>query len=167
MKYKVVRKQENSRMCLICGSENPMGFKAAFYELENDELVSVFIPAEQHQSYPGILHGGMISAILDETIGRAILLQNPDTMGVTIEMTVRYLKPVPLNKKVKTIGRITHEDKKFFEGTGEIILGNADIAARGHAKFMKIPLNKIISDSIDIGWKVTPLPTDPTEIEYA
>ncbi len=167
MKYKVVRKQENSRMCLICGLQNPLGFKAAFYELENDELASVFIPAEQHQSYPGILHGGMISAILDETIGRAILIQSPDIMGVTIEMTVRYLKPVPLNKEVKAYGRVTHEDAKFFEGTGEIILDNGEIVARGHAKFMKLPLNKIMSDSIDIGWKVTPLPTDPAEIECA
>jgi len=150
---------------MVCGLENSLGLKAAFYELENGELAAIFIPADQHQSYPGILHGGMISAILDEVIGRAFMLQSSDSMGMTIELKVTYLKPVPLNEEMKVFGRITHEDAKIFEGTSEIILAVGKIAARGHAKFMKLPFDKVSPDFRALEWKVTQSATDPTEIE--
>jgi acyl-coenzyme A thioesterase PaaI-like protein len=73
MRYHVIGKQPNSKMCLVCGLKNALGLKAAFYELENSELLAVCEPLEEHQSYPSRLHGGIVAALLDETIGRAIL----------------------------------------------------------------------------------------------
>jgi acyl-coenzyme A thioesterase PaaI-like protein len=70
IKYKVIRKQENSKLCLVCGMENDLGLKISFYELENGEVVSIFNTKDEHQSYPGRLHGGITGAILDETIGK-------------------------------------------------------------------------------------------------
>ena len=89
MKYKVEKKQFNSRMCLVCGMENSFGLKAFFYELENNELLAVFSPLAEHQSYPGRLHSGIASAMLDETIGRAILIKNQDVWGVTVELNLK------------------------------------------------------------------------------
>src|SRR5450756_1503532 len=88
-------------MCLVCGADNPFGLQARFYELEAEgatgrELLGVFTLREEHQSYPGRLHGGISSAILDETIGRAITIAHPGTWGVTAELTLRYRKPLPL-----------------------------------------------------------------------
>ena len=57
MKQKVVNKQNNSKMCFVCGMENKLGLKAYFYEMENGELVATFTPKSIHQSYPGRLHG--------------------------------------------------------------------------------------------------------------
>ena len=74
MHYRVKAKQQNTKMCLVCGLKNPFGLQTAFYELESDELLAIFKPMEEHQSYPGRLHGGIATAILDETIGRAIMM---------------------------------------------------------------------------------------------
>ncbi|GAJ01339.1 unnamed protein product [marine sediment metagenome] len=87
MSYIVKGKQENSKMCLVCGLKNPFGLRSSFYELDNDELLAVFKPMEEHQSYPGRLHGGIATAVLDETIGRAIMIKHRDIWGVTIEFT--------------------------------------------------------------------------------
>ena len=73
----VLASQNVSRMCLVCGAANPVSLKAQFLELEGGDLLGVFRPLEVHQSYPGRLHGGISTAILDETIGRAITIADP------------------------------------------------------------------------------------------
>jgi acyl-coenzyme A thioesterase PaaI-like protein len=167
MRYHVTRKQPNSKMCLVCGLKNTFGLKTFFYELENDELMAVCRPLEEHQSYPGRLHGGIAAAILDETIGRAILTRHEgEIWGVTLEFTTRYKRPIPLNEDLRVIGRITKEEKRVFEGTGELLLPDGTIAAEGYGKYIKLPLDKIADFDFDEQeWKITQSERDPTVIE--
>lgn len=166
MKHKVVGKQHNSRKCLVCGLRNDLGLKASFYELDNDELVAIFKPLEEHQSYPGRLHGGIAAAILDETIGRAILIRDKNAWGVTVELNLKYKKPVPLDEELRVVGRITKDSKRLFEGSGEILLANGDIAVTACGKYMKMPIDKIADfDEEDEEWKVIQSDKDPQEIE--
>lgn len=166
MKHKVTGKQHNSRKCLVCGLKNDLGLKASFYELENDELVAIFTPIEEHQSYPGRLHGGISAAILDETIGRAILMRDKDAWGVTVELKLEYKKPVPLNEELKVVGRITKDSKRLFEGSGEIILPNGDIAVIAYGKYIKMPIDKIADfDEQNEEWKIEQTDKDPALID--
>ena len=166
MKHKVRKKHQNSKLCFVCGLKNNFGIKAGFYELENNELVATFTPGEKHQSYPGRLHGGIASAILDETIGRAIMIEHDEIWGVTVELNVKYKRPVPYDVELKVIGRITEQNKRFFEGTGELILPDGKVAVTAWGKYMKLPLEKIAEwDSDEEEWKVTPMESDPEEIE--
>ena len=167
MKQKVIRKQPNSKMCFVCGLKNGPGLKAYFYELENKELIGMFTPIEEHQGYPGRLHGGVVSAILDETIGRAILIgYQEDVWFVTVEFNTRFKKPVPLDKEVKVRARVTKEKNRIYEGKGEIILDNGNIAAEGYGKYMKLPIDKIADfDYEEQEWKVVPTEKDPEEID--
>ena len=143
MKYRIVKKQHNSRMCFTCGLKNEFGLKASFFELENGDLAAVFTPGDGHQGYPGRLHGGVAGAILDETIGRAILINHDNVWGVTAELTTKYLKPIPLNEEIRVLGRITKDTSRLFEGTGEILLKNGEVAAKGFGKYIKMPLDRI------------------------
>jgi uncharacterized protein (TIGR00369 family) len=155
-------------MCLVCGLKNEFGLYTSFYELENGELLSVFKPREIHQSYPGRLHGGIISTILDETIGRAIMISHDHVFwGVTMEITVRFKKPVPLNEELRVIGRITKDSKRIFEGTGEILLPDGTVAAEGQGKYMKLPLEKIADFNTDEqDWQVVNRKNDPKFVEF-
>jgi len=166
MRYRVRAKQENSKMCLVCGLKNPFGLRSSFYELDNDQLLAVFKPMEEHQSYPGRLHGGIATAILDETIGRAIMIRDQDVWGVTIEFTTRYRKPLPLAEEIRVIGRIKKDTHRYFEGTGEILLQDGSVAIEGRGKFLKIPLEKIADFDFDEQeWKVVPSQDDPEFVE--
>jgi acyl-coenzyme A thioesterase PaaI-like protein len=168
MKHRVTRKQQNSKMCFLCGLKNPFGLKGAFYELENNELVCIFTPSVEHQSYPGRLHGGIATTVLDETIGRAVMMKYRDgeIWGVTIEFTTRFKKPIPLNEELRVVGRITTETSRTFEGTGELILANGDIAATGFGKYLRMPLSKIADfNPLEQEWKVTQSENDPTIID--
>jgi acyl-coenzyme A thioesterase PaaI-like protein len=167
MKHKVVGKQQNSKMCLVCGLKNPHSMRAAFYELEGDQLAAVFRPMEEHQGYPGRLHGGLAAAILDETIGRAIMMRyEEEVWGVTAEFTIRFKKPIPLDEELRVVGRITMERGRIFEGSGEILLPGGEVAAVGRGKYIKQPLESIADfDAEKQEWRVVPLEQDPAEIE--
>jgi uncharacterized protein (TIGR00369 family) len=161
-----VRSAQNvSRMCLVCGVDNVAGLGARFYELDDGELVGVFTPREEHQGYPGRMHGGVITALLDETIGRAINVTDPGTWGVTVEFTIRFRKPVPLDAEVRAIGRITSNSGRVFEGTGEIILADGIVAAEGRGKYVKMVLGDIADESFaENEWVPDDLPLPP-EVE--
>lgn len=148
----VIAAQNVSRMCLVCGQDNPASLKARFYELEDGELLGVFAPLEEHQSYPGRLHGGISSAVLDETIGRAISIAQPQVWGVTVELNVRFRKPVPLDAELRAIGRITSDSSRLFEGTGEIVLADGSIAAEASGRYMKMPIERIAEGDFEREW---------------
>ncbi len=148
-----VRAAQNvSRMCMVCGIDNTAGLHARFFELEDGDLAGVFTPREEHQGYPGRLHGGLASTILDETIGRAINLTDPDAWGVTIELTVRYRKPVPLDGEIAARGRITKDSGRIFEGTGEILLADGSVAVEARGRYLRLPIDKIAEGDFAYEW---------------
>ena len=167
MKHSVTGKQPNSKMCLVCGLKNPFGLHTSFFELDNNELLAVFTPREEHQSYPGRLHGGITSTILDETMGRAIMIKSAgEVWGVTVELNIRFKKPVPLDQELRILGRITKDSNRFFEGTGELLLDDGTIAAEGHGKYLKVPLDKIADFDVDAQeWRVIMTENDPESVE--
>ncbi len=167
MQYQVKAKQENSKMCLVCGLKNQFGLRSAFYELDNDELLALFTPMEEHQSYPGRLHGGIATAILDETIGRAIMIWHEDLWGVTINFSTRFRQPVPLDEEIRVVGRVTKDAHRYFEGTGEILLKDGSVAVEGQGKFLKLPLEKIAEfDHSEQEWQVVPADNDPEIVDF-
>jgi uncharacterized protein (TIGR00369 family) len=146
---------------MVCGMQNPASLKARFLELEDGELLGIFEPTPQHQSYPGRLHGGVSSAILDETIGRAINMDQEDAWGVTVELTIRYRKPVPLDGEIRAIARITKDSRRLFEGTGEILLADGTIAVEASGKYLKMPIDQIADADFDDEWFVDTRPAPP------
>jgi acyl-coenzyme A thioesterase PaaI-like protein len=147
--------------------KNPIGLKAFFYETGTKELIAVFKPMEEHQSYPNRLHGGIAAAILDETIGRAILMHHEEEVwGVTVEFTTRFKKAIPLDGELKVVGRITKNGNRIFEGTGELLLSDGEVAVTAHGKYLKMPLDKIADfDREENEWRVIKSDQDPSHID--
>lgn len=167
MELEVMAKQPNSNMCFVCGMENSYGLKSRFYELENEEVLAIFNPAEEHQGYPGRLHGGIAATILDETIGRAIMVkQSHNIWGVTVDFSVRFKKPVPLNGEIRVRGRVTKDGKRLFQGSGEIVLEDGSVAIEATGKYMKMDINNITdADFTGDSWKVYSHPEDIKKVD--
>jgi len=152
MDRRVLGAQKVSRMCMVCGRENPWSLKGRFYELDGGELLGEFDLLPTHQSYPGRLHGGIASGILDETIGRAIGIAEPETWGVTAELTVRFRQPVPLEGPLHAVARITRDTRRIFEGTGEIVLPDGTVAVEASGKYLKLPIDQIAEGDLTHEW---------------
>jgi uncharacterized protein (TIGR00369 family) len=153
-----MKKQPTSRMCFICGESNPAGVHVRFYEQDDGTLLARFTGREQHQGYPGRMHGGVITAVMDEAVGRAIMIKYGEAIwGVTAELNVRFRKPVPLDVELIVVGRITNEGSRLFEGTGELYLPDGTVAVEAAGKYVKLDIAKIADfDSEREEWYVRP-----------
>jgi hypothetical protein len=147
MIYKITKKQYNAKMCFVCGIHNEAGLKTSFYELDNGHLLGVLKGIDVHQSYPMRMHGGIITALLDETIGRSIQMIEDDMWGVTIEITVKFLKPVPLRTPLKVVGYITENNRRLFKGEGYLCDEDNVILATAQAKYLKQAVSKIVDET--------------------
>jgi acyl-coenzyme A thioesterase PaaI-like protein len=140
--------------------------KASFFELDNGEVMAIFEGKDHHQSYPNRLHGGISSTILDETIGRAIMIDDPKLFGVTVELVLKYKKPVPLNEPLRVVGRIVKKTRRTFEGTGEILLADGTVAVTASGKYMIMAIDKIMTNGDSLDWDVVSQIDDPKTFEY-
>ena len=166
MLHQITRKQYNSKDCFVCGLRNGSGLNASFYETDKGELIAVFVPRAEHQGYPGRLHGGVASTILDETIGRAVMVgKEKEIWALTVELSLTYKKPIPLGVELKVVARVTEENSRFFHGTGEILLPGGETAVRARGKYMKAPLGKIADFDVVNQWGVLRNGDDPVSFE--
>ena len=150
-------KQPNSRQCFICGLENTVGLHMHFYDTVPDEVTAEYTAPDHYQGYPGILHGGVTAAILDEAAGRAFMGADPDTSNfmVTAELKVKYKKQVPTGKPLKIVGRRGKRIRWTAEATSAIYDTDGTLLAQAFA-ILDVPKQLPAEDREKLGWKVYP-----------
>ena len=154
-----MNKQPNSRHCFLCGMENPLGLKLAFYTDEDNRCVARYVPRDEFQGYPGVLHGGIACALLDETIGRTLV--RLDIWAMTAQLNVRFIKPVPLGEEITVVGETVRLQSRLMEGKGEIRLKDGSVAVTAEAKYIRLPDERVAQFREELGfWQVVP---DPQE----
>ena len=111
--------QPGSAKCFVCGTDNPHGLGATFFD-DGVEVWTEVTPAEHHQSWPGVLHGGVVTAILDETIGRVAFLH--DRWVQTAKLEMRFKKPAPLGEALTARGRLVLDKRRLMQMAGELVV---------------------------------------------
>jgi len=150
-----VQKQPNSRHCFVCGIQNGKGLHISFYQDGEGRVVAQLTAGQEYQGYPGVLHGGIISALLDETIGR-VLVQR-DLWAMTAELKVRFLRPVPLEQPITVIGEMVRLRSRTLEGKGEVRLADGTLAASAEAKYILLSPDQTERFRGELGfWQVVP-----------
>ena len=148
-------KQPNSRMCFVCGIENPIGLKLAFYQDEEGRVITNFTPRDEHQGYPGAMHGGIVTALLDETLGRVAIATGRWMM--TGRLNVRFRRPIPIGEPLTVVGEQVGWKKHVLEARGEIRLASGKIGAEATGSFLEIEPESIEGfEEILKYWKVVP-----------
>jgi uncharacterized protein (TIGR00369 family) len=150
-----MQKQPNSRMCFVCGMENPIGLKAFFYEDDDGRVIVKYTPREEHQGYPGFVHGGIISALMDEVIGRVVT--SLDIWAVTAKLELKFRKPVPWGEELTIIGEMVRLRSRSFEAKGELRLADGTLAVEGYGIYVRLPDEEIERQRAALDfWEVVP-----------
>ena len=121
--------------CFVCGQDNPIGLHLTFHE-ENDSYVSTFTPGPEHQSYNGVLHGGIISTLLDEIMARYIYAKG--RLAVTAKLEVRFRASTPIGQPLTIRGRIVNKKGAMYEMAGTISLADGTVTAEGKAMVAEV-----------------------------
>lgn len=125
----------SDRWCFACGPDNPISLKMQFRE-EGDRYCSDFVGQKEHQSYDGIVHGGIISTLLDEIMGGYMYAKG--YRAVTAKLEVRYRKPTPIGEHLNIEGWIVGNRGTMYDMASRITLDDGTVTAEGKAKIALI-----------------------------
>lgn len=158
--FHMTTKQPNSRMCFICGLENPVGLHLHIYETQPGIVETTYTAPEHFQGYPGVLHGGIVGAIVDEISGRALMGNDPlkPRFMFTARLEVKYRKNVPIGRQLKIIGKAGRTRARSAEAWAGIYdAGTGELLAEGTTLLIDVPADQFDASRLDeLGWKVYP-----------
>ena len=152
-----MRKQPNSRMCFLCGLQNPVGLKLAFYEdRRSGQVQAEFTIPDEYQGYPGVVHGGIVAAILDEVAGRAVIIEaGDDNLMATLRLTIRYRRPTPTETPLTAVGWVERMGGTGARVAGEVRLPDGIVTAECEAILAHVPEEfRARWDSEKVYWQV-------------
>ena len=151
-------RQPNSRHCFVCGVANPFGLHLKFYETAPGQVETWVTLPEHFQGYPGVVHGGIVAAMLDETAGRAHMgaAEAPRFM-FTARLDVHYRKNVPTGKPIRIVGQAGPSKHRSATATSAIYDESGHLLADADAVLVNIPDNFVAGVDLEaLGWKVYP-----------
>jgi len=155
--YACMNKQPNSAMCFVCGRDNPVGLYMQFYDNGENEVVSNYTVPARYQSYPGIVHGGVLASMLDEVVGRVAMIGDHHHFMVSVKLQVLYRHPVPVETPLKIRSRILRLSGRLGKAQGEIILPDGLIACEAAITLADIPADLLPETNHKLlGWHIDP-----------
>ena len=149
-------RQPNSKHCFVCGLESPVGLKLRFDDNGADETYATYTVPAEYEGFPGVTHGGIVAAMLDEIGGRVPMAKDHTRFMMTARLTVRYRKPVPTETELQIVARITKDRGRVAEAVAEIHLPDGSIAAEADMMLVALPEAHREDDLEGLGWKVYP-----------
>ncbi len=141
-----VKMQKNN--CFVCGMNNPDGMRLKFILDEaRQTFICRFRLGKRYTGPPGHCHGGIIASILDDAMGKVNKLHH--VIALTREMTVEYLKPVPLHKPLRVEGREVKVEGRTHINAAEILNEKDEVLARSRGTFIAIDPAKMFAKYVE------------------
>lgn len=160
------KKQPNSLHCFVCGLSNVVGLQIHFYSIEANSVVADYVVNENYQGYPGVVHGGIVAAILDEAAGRSLMQSGSDDgeprFMYTARLDIRYRQNVPVGQPLHIEGKAGKVKGRTATAHAHIQNSRGVILAEAEALLINLPESMIKSVDLEsLGWKVYPEEGDP------
>jgi uncharacterized protein (TIGR00369 family) len=134
--------------CFVCGQNNKDGMRLKFIlDEERQTFVCKFRLSKRYTGPPGHCHGGIIASILDDAMGKVNKLHQ--VVALTREMTVEYLKPVPLHKPLRVEGREIKREGRTHVNAAEILNEKNEVLARSRGIFIAIDPEKMFAKYVE------------------
>lgn len=119
--------------CFVCSQTNARGLQLHF-ERRGDVVRTLFVPDAWHEGWHGVVHGGILAAVLDETMAYTLFLDG--LMGMTARMELRYRAPAYRGEELEVCAWITRSTRKLADIEGRIARGT-EVIAEAVGRFIK------------------------------
>ncbi len=136
--------QPRSSNCFLCGRDNLHGLKLTWHsDFDKMQVWTEAEIAEHFNGFDGIVHGGIIAALLDETACRAVALQEKelyflDPSFVTGGIDIKYHHPTPTCTPIRVISWIKKSTPKYYVNEAKIELLDGTVTATAKALMIRI-----------------------------
>jgi|SRR5579863_2969900 len=133
--------------CFACGKNNPEGMHLKFtFDEEQARYICRFRLSKRYTGPPGHAHGGIIATILDEAMGKVNKSRN--VIALTSQITVNYLKPVPLNQPLRVESSEVQVRGRQHINKAEILNEKNEVLARGRGLFVAIDPDRMFTEHL-------------------
>jgi uncharacterized protein (TIGR00369 family) len=148
--------QYNSASCFACGLENAFGLQLRFYDNGKDQVFTRFTIDTAHAGYPGMAHGGIVTAILDEVAGRTMMINQPNHFFVTAHMDVHFRQPVPVGVLLEASGKLLRCSGRRTRAHSRIFSMETGILAEANMLFTDMQPGLLDSEEArcSFGWRL-------------
>lgn len=128
-----------------------------FYDNGRDEVFAKYTVPELYQGYPGVVHGGIVAAMLDEVVGRVAMINDHHHFMMSVTLSVKYRAPVPTQTPLRIVGRIVRLRGRLGKAVGEIMLPDDQIIAEASLTLADVPAELMANADLEVlGWRLDP-----------
>lgn len=123
--------------CFVCGTRNEHGLHIPMKEsVKNNTCTFTWTPGPMFQGYAGIVHGGILSTLMDEAMAYAVM-DNRIT-AVTADMRIRFHRPTPVGIPLKFVATRVGQRKNLHFARASVILPDGTVLAEAEGRFAEI-----------------------------
>jgi len=119
--------------CIVCGGQSPSGLHLEFKVHDDGSVMTRFDCSDSIQGYPQVVHGGIVTSLLDGAMTHCLFAQG--VAAVTAEIRVRFLRPVVTAEPVIITARCVRAARRLYALTAELVQAG-NVAASATAKFL-------------------------------
>jgi acyl-coenzyme A thioesterase PaaI-like protein len=131
----------------------------SFYETSPTTVETSVVVPRHLQGYPGVVHGGIVTALLDEVTLRAAVIGQPEHLMVTGKIDVRFRQTVPIDVPLRVVGTLVERRRRAVRSHGAIMLPDGSLGAEADALLMDHPDNGMSPETLAaLGWRIVPDP---------
>ena len=145
--HKIVRAIPLDENCFATHDKPCEGVGLKVYVTEDEHVVGLVTTKKCHQGYEDTIHGGIISTYFDEVLWYATIVKDQDTLAVTAEMTVKYLKSIPTEEDIRIIAKPMRQEGRHMYVDGYILNSNDEVAAEATAHFIIVKPEHTLNDA--------------------
>ena len=127
------------RWCFGCGEANPEGLGIQF-RMEGGRVTGEFETRQAHQGFPGVAHGGIAAAAIDESMGWAMYAAG--AWAMTARLQVRYRRPIPLGERLEVSAEVVRDRGRWLEAEGRLRIVGGPLVAEAKGVFIRLPAEK-------------------------
>jgi uncharacterized protein (TIGR00369 family) len=124
------------RWCFGCGDANPEGLHIEF-SVDGRRVTGAFEARKAHQGFPGVAHGGIVAAAIDEAMGWAMYAAG--AWAMTARLEVRYRRPLPLGQPLEVSAEVVRDRGRWLEAEGSLRVADGTLLADAKAVFIRLP----------------------------
>jgi len=120
--------------CFVCGQDNPTGLRIRFHRQPNGDMIADWTPGSAWEGFRGIVHGGVVSTVLDEAMSKAVASTGIEAL--TAELRVRYRLPASSGAAFQIRGWIVKRTKRLIQTEATLTSVDGKVHARAWASFL-------------------------------
>ncbi len=125
--------------CFVCGPDNPVGLRLRFCR-DGEAVAAEFVPREEHVGWEGIVHGGILAAVLDDAMGNVFYLRG--YQALTARMEVRFRRPVRPGDRLRVRAWVAEEDGRTITTRAELLRGS-EVVCTAQGVFLRGSLQEV------------------------